>query len=63
MVPSKVLNLTTFVPAKDDQLSRSFYRDLGFHENWAMIKRASLNWKAIASFCGTSRSKITQETS
>jgi hypothetical protein len=34
MVPSKVLNLMAFVPAKDFQLSRRFYRDLGFHENW-----------------------------
>ena len=34
MVPSKVLNLSAFVPAKDFELSRSFYRDLGFHENW-----------------------------
>jgi uncharacterized glyoxalase superfamily protein PhnB len=34
MVPSKILNLTAFVPAKDFELSRRFYRDLGFHEIW-----------------------------
>jgi uncharacterized glyoxalase superfamily protein PhnB len=34
MVPSKVLNLMAFVPAQDFELSRRFYRDLGFHENW-----------------------------
>ena len=33
-MPSKILNLMTFVPAKDFALSRQFYRDLGFHENW-----------------------------
>ena len=34
MVPSKVLNMAAFVPAKDYELSRRFYSDLGFHENW-----------------------------
>ena len=34
MVPSKILNLMAFVPAQDFELSRRFYRDLGFHENW-----------------------------
>jgi catechol 2,3-dioxygenase-like lactoylglutathione lyase family enzyme len=34
MAPSKILNLMAFVPAKDFELSRRFYRDLGFHENW-----------------------------
>jgi uncharacterized glyoxalase superfamily protein PhnB len=34
MVPSKILNLMAFVPAKDFGVSRQFYRDLGFHENW-----------------------------
>jgi hypothetical protein len=34
MVPSKVLNLMAFVPARDFELSRRFYHDLGFHENW-----------------------------
>jgi uncharacterized glyoxalase superfamily protein PhnB len=31
---SKVLNITTFVPAKDYALSRRFYADLGFTEKW-----------------------------
>jgi uncharacterized glyoxalase superfamily protein PhnB len=34
MVPSKILKLMAFVPAKDYKLSRRFYHDLGFHENW-----------------------------
>ena len=34
MVPSKILHLIPFVPAKDYEVSRHFYRDLGFHENW-----------------------------
>ena len=34
MVPSKILNLMAFVPARDFELSRRFYRDLGFQENW-----------------------------
>jgi uncharacterized glyoxalase superfamily protein PhnB len=34
MAPSKILKLMAFVPAKDFQLSRQFYHDLGFHENW-----------------------------
>ncbi|HEY6334039.1 MAG TPA: VOC family protein [Blastocatellia bacterium] len=35
MPSSDVVDLKAFVPAKDYELSRSFYRDLGFHENWA----------------------------
>jgi uncharacterized glyoxalase superfamily protein PhnB len=34
MVPSKVLSLMAFVPARDFALSRRFYHDLGFRENW-----------------------------
>ncbi len=34
MVASKVLNLMAFVPARDFELSRRFYHDLGFRENW-----------------------------
>jgi uncharacterized glyoxalase superfamily protein PhnB len=34
MAPSKILKLMAFVPAKDFQLSRQFYHDLGFHQNW-----------------------------
>jgi catechol 2,3-dioxygenase-like lactoylglutathione lyase family enzyme len=33
-VPSKILNLVAFVPAENFELSRRFYRDLGFRENW-----------------------------
>jgi uncharacterized glyoxalase superfamily protein PhnB len=34
IVPSKILNMMAFVPAEDFELSRRFYRDLGFRENW-----------------------------
>jgi uncharacterized glyoxalase superfamily protein PhnB len=34
IVPSKVLNLMAFVPAEDFELSKRFYLELGFHENW-----------------------------
>ena len=34
MVPSKILDLKAFVPARDFELSRRFYHDLGFHQNW-----------------------------
>jgi uncharacterized glyoxalase superfamily protein PhnB len=34
MTASEVLDLKTFVPARDLELSRRFYLDLGFHENW-----------------------------
>jgi len=30
-----VLDLKTFVPAKDSSISRHFYSDLGFKQNWA----------------------------
>jgi catechol 2,3-dioxygenase-like lactoylglutathione lyase family enzyme len=33
-VLSKVLDLKAFVPARDFELSRRFYHDLGFRENW-----------------------------
>lgn len=35
MTPNNVQDLRPFVPAKDFALSRQFYRDLGFKENWA----------------------------
>ncbi len=34
MTDGKILDLKTFVPAKDFELSRRFYRDLGFQEKW-----------------------------
>src|SRR5215510_10840753 len=34
MTQSKVLDLKAFVPAKDLELSKRFYLDLGFRENW-----------------------------
>jgi hypothetical protein len=34
MAISKVLDLKAFVPAGDFELSRRFYLDLGFRENW-----------------------------
>jgi uncharacterized glyoxalase superfamily protein PhnB len=34
METSRVLDLKAFVPARDFELSRSFYLDLGFQQNW-----------------------------
>jgi uncharacterized glyoxalase superfamily protein PhnB len=34
MATRKVLDLKPFVPAKDFELSKSFYLDLGFQQNW-----------------------------
>lgn len=35
MTPNNVLDLKAFVPAKNYQLSRRFYLDFGFTENWS----------------------------
>jgi len=42
MLPSQVLDLKAFVPAKDAELSRRFYSDLGFTINWADEQIAEL---------------------
>lgn len=42
MVPSTVLNLAAFVPARDYELSRRFYRELGFHEKWGDAQACEL---------------------
>ena len=34
MAPDNILDLKSFVPARDYELSRRFYRDLGFTEKW-----------------------------
>ncbi len=34
MTQRKIVDLKAFVPAKDLELSKHFYLDLGFHENW-----------------------------
>jgi uncharacterized glyoxalase superfamily protein PhnB len=34
MATRKVLDLKTFVPAEDFELSKNFYLDLGFRQNW-----------------------------
>jgi len=35
MTRRKAIDLKAFVPAKDFELSRRFYVDLGFQENWS----------------------------
>ena len=35
MIASPVTDLKTFVPAKDPELSKKFYADLGFTLNWS----------------------------
>jgi uncharacterized glyoxalase superfamily protein PhnB len=42
MLPSPVSDLKAFVPAKDPQLSRVFYVDLGFTVNWSSDEIAEL---------------------
>lgn len=42
MIPSPVTDLKTFVPAKDAELSRKFYADLGFTINWSNDQIAEL---------------------
>ena len=42
MLPSPVLDMKTFVPAKDPDLSKAFYADLGFNINWSNDEIAEL---------------------
>jgi uncharacterized glyoxalase superfamily protein PhnB len=42
MLPSPVIDLKTFVPARDPELSRRFYVDLGFTINWSNDQIAEL---------------------
>jgi len=42
MHPSPVIDLKTFVPAKDPELSKKFYTDLGFTINWSNEQIAEL---------------------
>ena len=42
MIPSSVTDLKAFVPAKDAELSKQFYNDLGFTINWSNEQIAEL---------------------
>ena len=42
MHPSPVIDLKTFVPAQDPELSKKFYTDLGFTINWSNEQIAEL---------------------
>jgi len=42
MLPSPVTDLKTFVPARDAELSKKFYTDLGFTINWSNEQIAEL---------------------
>ena len=42
MHPGPVTDLKTFVPAKDAELSKKFYTDLGFTINWSNEQIAEL---------------------
>ena len=42
MLPSPVTDLKAFVPAKDLELSKTFYADLGFTTNFANDQIAEL---------------------
>ena len=47
MLPSPIIDMKTFVPAKDPAVSKAFYTDLGFTINWSNDELAELQ---IASF-------------
>lgn len=42
MLPSPVVDMKTFVPAKDHEISKAFYTDLGFTINWSNDEIAEL---------------------
>ncbi len=42
MYPSPVVDLKTFVPARDPEFSKKFYTDLGFSINWSDAEIAEL---------------------
>jgi hypothetical protein len=35
MLPSAIVDMKAFVPAKDHKISKAFYTDLGFTINWS----------------------------
>jgi uncharacterized glyoxalase superfamily protein PhnB len=47
MPPSLVIDLKTFVPAKDSELSKKFYTDLGFTINWSNDQIAELQIRSF----------------
>ena len=42
MLPSPVVDMKAFVPAKDHKISKAFYSDLGFTINWSNDEIAEL---------------------
>ena len=42
MLPSPVVDMKAFVPAKDPEISKAFYTDLGFTINWSNEEIAEL---------------------
>lgn len=42
MLPSPVIDMKAFVPAKDHEISKAFYTDLGFTINWSNAEIAEL---------------------
>ena len=42
MLPSPVVDMKAFVPAKDHKISQAFYTDLGFTINWSNDEIAEL---------------------
>jgi hypothetical protein len=47
MLPSPVIDIKAFVPAKDHEVSKSFYTDLGFTINWSNDEIAELQMGAF----------------
>jgi len=47
MLPSRVIDMKAFVPAKNPELSKAFYSDLGFTINWSNDEIAELQLESF----------------
>lgn len=47
MLPSPVIDIKAFVPAKNQDVSKAFYTDLGFTINWSNDEIAELQLGAF----------------
>ena len=56
MLPSPIVDMKAFVPAKDHKISKAFYSDLGFTINWSNYEIAELELGAFRFYCKSSTS-------
>jgi len=56
MLPSPIVDMKAFVPAKDHPISKAFYSDLGFTINWSNDEIAELELGRSGSYCKSSTS-------